>query len=191
MAPEMIKRQPYGTKVDLWSLGVVVMEMVEKTPPYHNCRSLRAMFNTASKGAPPLKKPKKWSNEFKSFLSRSLEMDPDKRASADELLEVHIFHPFSFRFVSFLFFVLTHPPLLGRIHNREGGTADQAYSGNWGCFLRQLNTHERILRGSNKTVPVLLFFYSTTLFPSSILLAAPSLFVFKLRPEKSCSRIFL
>jgi len=103
MAPEMIKRQPYGTKVDLWSLGVVVMEMVEKSPPYHNCRSLRAMFNTATKGAPPLKKPKKWSNEFKSFLSRSLEMDPDKRASADELLEVLSVSSF-FSFFSFLFF---------------------------------------------------------------------------------------
>jgi serine/threonine protein kinase len=88
MAPEMIQRRPYGCKVDIWSLGAVIIEMAEKNPPYYNLRSLKALFNTATKGAPPLKKPKKWSPEFKAFLQRCFEIDPDKRPSAAELLEV-------------------------------------------------------------------------------------------------------
>lgn len=87
MAPEMINRRRYGCKVDIWSLGAVLMEMAEKHPPYRNCRSLKAMFNTATKGAPPLKKPKKWSSEFRHFLARCFEMDPERRASAAELLQ--------------------------------------------------------------------------------------------------------
>lgn len=90
MAPEVIKRERYNSKVDIWSLGAVAMEMAQQHPPYHGQPSLRVLFHLATKGAPPLKQPKKWSPEFQDFLAQCFIMDPDQRPSAEQLLE----HPF-------------------------------------------------------------------------------------------------
>ncbi|NWS79536.1 PAK3 kinase, partial [Toxostoma redivivum] len=34
MGPEIMKGQPYGSKVDIWSLGIVGIEMVEREVPH-------------------------------------------------------------------------------------------------------------------------------------------------------------
>ncbi|NXM61589.1 PAK3 kinase, partial [Illadopsis cleaveri] len=34
MAPEIMTGQPYGPKVDVWSFGIVGIEMVERKVPY-------------------------------------------------------------------------------------------------------------------------------------------------------------
>ncbi|KAL6058383.1 Protein kinase [Balamuthia mandrillaris] len=90
MAPEVIQRKPYNCKADIWSLGAVLMEMMEKKPPYYNQHSLKAMFDTATKGAPSLKNQSKYSTKLLDFLSLCCTFDPEKRPSAEELLK----HPF-------------------------------------------------------------------------------------------------
>ena len=102
MAPEVVKQKEYGAKVDVWSLGIMAIEMIEKEPPYlgkppntHQISRLmtdedplKALYLIATNGTPKLKQPEKLSSELKAFLAQCLCVDVNSRATAIELLEV-------------------------------------------------------------------------------------------------------
>lgn len=91
MAPEVIKAEAYDCKVDIWSLGMMVMEMFEGQPPYMDEPStMRALFLIVSKGRPPYKNADAMSPEIKDFIAKCTQMSAADRPSAEELLK----HPF-------------------------------------------------------------------------------------------------
>jgi serine/threonine protein kinase len=90
MAPELIRGLEYDSKVDIWSLGITAIEMAEGEPPLLNEPPLRALLLITTNKAPTLNKKYRWSQEFHHFLAQCLQLNPEKRASADQLL----LHPF-------------------------------------------------------------------------------------------------
>lgn len=90
MAPEVVKRKAYGPKIDVWSCGIMAIEMMDGEPPYLHENPLRAIYLISTTGTPKLKEPERYSDLFRDYLARALCVVPEQRPSAEEILR----HPF-------------------------------------------------------------------------------------------------
>uniref|UniRef100_A0A8C5N921 non-specific serine/threonine protein kinase n=1 Tax=Gouania willdenowi TaxID=441366 RepID=A0A8C5N921_GOUWI len=95
MAPEVVmcetmKDAPYDYKADIWSLGITLIELAQIEPPHHELNPMRVLLKIAKSDPPTLEQPHKWSQEFKDFLKKALDKNPESRPTASQLME----HPF-------------------------------------------------------------------------------------------------
>ncbi|KAI9103060.1 kinase-like domain-containing protein [Phlyctochytrium arcticum] len=88
MAPEIIRGEEYGPKVDVWSVGILAIELATGAPPRSNLHPMDVLYATITADAPTLKE--NWSPEFRDFVSRCLTKNPVERPTASDLLR----HPF-------------------------------------------------------------------------------------------------
>ncbi|ESN92432.1 hypothetical protein HELRODRAFT_89498, partial [Helobdella robusta] len=90
MAPEIVSRKNYSFKVDIWSLGIMVIEMIDGQPPYLDETPLKALYLIASNGKPEVKS-KDVSDVMQDFLDKTLEVDVAKRPTASQLISHPLF----------------------------------------------------------------------------------------------------
>ncbi|KAK9708620.1 Polo kinase kinase [Popillia japonica] len=95
MAPEVVlcetfRDNPYDFKVDIWSMGITLIEFAQMEPPNHEMSPLRVLLKIQKSDPPKLEQPSKWSRDFVDFVSKALIKDPEKRPTCEDLLR----HPF-------------------------------------------------------------------------------------------------
>eukprot|EP01126_Amoeba_proteus_P036018 TRINITY_DN364_c0_g1_i9.p1 TRINITY_DN364_c0_g1~~TRINITY_DN364_c0_g1_i9.p1 ORF type:complete len:323 (-),score=50.45 TRINITY_DN364_c0_g1_i9:321-1289(-) len=96
MPPEMIKKQPHGLPVDIWSFGICCMEMANGHPP-HRKSSIKAMFVSCVTGYPePFEDMTLWTEEFKDFVGCCIQREASSRWTVPQLQQ----HPFNSKKVS-------------------------------------------------------------------------------------------
>lgn len=90
MAPEIIKQKRYDASVDVWSLGIMMIEMIEGEPPYLSEEPLKALYLIATNGSPTLRHPERMSAPLIQFVDSCLKVNVATRAKTQDLLR----HPF-------------------------------------------------------------------------------------------------
>lgn len=90
MSPEVIRGGSTGRHgaVDIWSLGCVVLEMATGRRPWASMDNEWAIMYHIAQGDPPqLPSKEQLSETGIEFLKKCFDRDPNKRASAAELLQ--------------------------------------------------------------------------------------------------------
>ncbi|PPQ99748.1 hypothetical protein CVT24_009731 [Panaeolus cyanescens] len=85
MAPEVVQSVPaYDTKADIWSLGIMIYEMIKGTPPHSNLDKF-AVMDLIPKIKPPKLTEAEGGKDMRDFMSYCLKESPAERLPADEL----------------------------------------------------------------------------------------------------------
>ncbi|GBL49268.1 ATP binding [Candidozyma auris] len=84
MAPEVVKQTAYTKKADIWSVGCLVVEMFTGKHPFPSFSQMQAIFKIGTHTQPQV--PEWCTAEGKDFLTKTFEIDYDKRPTASQLL---------------------------------------------------------------------------------------------------------
>ena len=91
VAPEIVKNDPYGVQVDMWSLGVIAYILLCGFPPFYDDNN-QALFKSIKRGQYEYPSPF-WddvSDIARDLIDKLLVLDPEKRYTAQQVLD----HPF-------------------------------------------------------------------------------------------------
>lgn len=92
MSPERMEGEKYSYPGDIWALGLILIELATGEYPYPTSINYIEMLNYIKTTDSMSLIPDIFSDELKDFLTKCLQKDPMKRATALELLA----HPWIF-----------------------------------------------------------------------------------------------
>ncbi|CDK27010.1 unnamed protein product [Kuraishia capsulata CBS 1993] len=94
MAPEIILQHSedsgYTDKVDIWSVGITTIELVQGKPPYSDEDPMKALVQIPNRAPPVLTGPGH-GHSISTFIKACLVKNPKKRPSASEMLQKYRF----------------------------------------------------------------------------------------------------
>lgn len=93
LAPEVIKREGHGKEVDIWSLGILIYEMLVGLPPYVG-RCPADVFDKIL--YEDLELQTDFDGDAKNLIEKCLKKDPRKRISIEEIKKHKWFHGLDF-----------------------------------------------------------------------------------------------
>nr|CAD7431797.1 unnamed protein product [Timema monikensis] len=87
--PVVFQQSGLGVRglVDIWSLGITLIEFAQMEPPNHEMSPMRVLLKIQKSDPPKLDQPSKWSRDFNDFISKCLIKDPSQRPTAEDLLK--------------------------------------------------------------------------------------------------------
>jgi len=88
VAPEVLKNEPYGKEVDMWSLGVILYILLCGFPPFYH-ESTQQLYKQIKRGEYDFPEPY-WTNisdSAKDLVRGLLTVDPKKRLTGEQVLK--------------------------------------------------------------------------------------------------------
>ena len=77
MAPELVKntKKGYDEAIDIWSYGILAIELAEKEPPKLGAMQQEVIKNILRGPTPTISE--RWSSDFQDLISKCLIRDPE------------------------------------------------------------------------------------------------------------------
>lgn len=88
MAPELFQQEKYNNKADIWSLGIILFEMIALDVPFSGQNYTKLVKRVISAKLPAI--PPQYSTELRDLLHACLEKKPQNRPSIHQILRHEI-----------------------------------------------------------------------------------------------------
>ena len=93
LAPEIINKQKYSYKADIWSLGVTFYQLMHLTYPFEGKTDEEIQKNIVAGKRKELSNPYSYDSKLVELINKMLSMRPEERPSAEEILDYTIISP--------------------------------------------------------------------------------------------------
>ena len=132
MAPEVMQQQPYDFKADIWSFGILALELAYGQAPFAKYPPIKVVMLTISNNPPVLDRDAtkhKYSKHFKEMIELCLQKDPSKRQTAEKLLHHHFFRQAKRKQYLINNLISLIPPVYQREHQQQSRVTNQNEQG--------------------------------------------------------------